>query len=69
MLKILERDEHVGEFAYEWRPKSDPVLWIADALCSPSREHLLETEYAHHWTCLQASNVVGEPIYVASTNA
>lgn len=31
----------VSKFAYEWRPKREPLLWIADAIGGGVREHLV----------------------------
>lgn len=29
-------------FRYDWRSKAEPLLWIADAICGITTEHLLE---------------------------
>ena len=29
-------------FRYDWRSKAEPLLWIADAICGVTAEHLLE---------------------------
>lgn len=32
-------------FRYDWRSKAEPLLWIADAICGVTAEHLLEGDH------------------------
>lgn len=46
ILDQLRLQEAPGQLAYDWRPKQEPLIWIADAVGGAVREHLLGTEPA-----------------------
>ena len=62
ILEALRRSETPSAITYEWRAKTEPLLWIADAIAGSVRDHLLgETEV---WLdTLRRSNTVGELRY------
>ena len=40
LLQAFAADSGVP-FSYDWRSKAEPLLWIADAICGVTAEHLL----------------------------
>lgn len=48
--------------AYCWKPKAEPLLWIADAICGVMKEYLLREDSAPYER-LRASGVLGDPQY------
>jgi hypothetical protein len=44
ILDTLNALERPGELAYEWRTKSEPLLWLADGICGAVREHLIRAD-------------------------
>lgn len=34
-------------YRYDWRTKAEPILWVADAICGVTAEHLLGGPAAH----------------------
>ena len=51
-----------GLVRYWWDAKSEPLLWIADAVCGVAKEYVLG-EKASSMKRLQAAKVVDEPCY------
>lgn len=43
LLKLYENEGGVP-FAYDWRSKSEPLLWIADTFCGAAAEYLLNID-------------------------
>lgn len=41
ILDVLRSSPSHPDLCYEWRPKGEPLLWIADAIGGGVREHLL----------------------------
>jgi hypothetical protein len=44
ILDTLNALHRPGELAYEWRDKSEPLLWLADGICGAVREHLQQID-------------------------
>ena len=44
MLDVLREMGKAGKAAYRWETKSEPLLWLADAVCGAVREHLTQTD-------------------------
>jgi hypothetical protein len=40
ILDLLRRLDAVGSLAYGWRGKSEPLLWLADALAGAVKDHV-----------------------------
>lgn len=40
-LRAWSASAEAPPFAYDWRSKSEPLLWVADAFCGAAAEHLL----------------------------
>ena len=51
--------------SYDWRDKSDELLWLADAVCGSVREYLLG-ENNSYFEQLRELGVVTDPIYIRS---
>ena len=66
ILDLLNARGTPAAIEYARRPKTEPVLWIADALCGAVRETLIESEHAHYFATLKAANVARDPIYIKS---
>jgi hypothetical protein len=54
-----------GRLAYEWRSKSEPLLWLADGICGVVRQHLLQSDESAFQE-LKAGGVIDELIYISS---
>lgn len=52
-----------GAFTYGWWPKTEPLLWVADAICGAIKEHLM-LEGDGPLDQLRASGSVGDLIYL-----
>lgn len=65
ILRALQEMGAPGALRYDWRDKSERVLWLADAVCGVVREYLLQTPEAGYYDELKATGVVAEPIYLA----
>jgi hypothetical protein len=53
------------KLSYDWRDKSDELLWLADAVCGSVREYLLG-ENSSYIEQLRELGVVTDPIYIRS---
>ncbi len=53
-----------GALGYSWHPKTEPLLWLADAVCGAVREYLLQTAEMTYFEQLQANGTLGELIYI-----
>ncbi len=51
-------------FTYEWRTKTEPLLWYPDALAGVAHEYLADGR-SHHFQRLQRARVATEVHYVA----
>ncbi len=65
ILDTLNALERPGELAYEWRTKSETLLWLADGVCGAVREHLLQVN-DEPLNALRAAGVIGQLDYVSS---
>ena len=54
--------ELVDELDYRWEPKTEPLLWIADAICGSVKQYLLG-EDAGPFERLRAAGVIGDLRY------
>jgi len=55
-----------GQLRYEWRTKSESLLWLADGICGAVRQHLLRTGDAT-FQDLRKAGVIDELIYISSS--
>lgn len=60
ILDQLRLQETPGRLAYDWRPKQEPLIWIADAVGGAVREHLLGTEAARFEPIREATDLTIE---------
>lgn len=51
-----------GDLSYRWDDKTEPLLWVADAVCGAVKEFLLDDEVTH-LKRLERRRVVGEIHY------
>ena len=58
------RDRAATSFTYDWRTKSEPLLWYADALAGVAREHLI-VGVSIDFSRLQKALIVDDIGYVA----
>lgn len=63
ILDILNLEGRTGELAYRWVPKTEPLVWIADALGGVMFEYLLGRDHAGRFEQLTTSRCLSEPIY------
>ena len=52
-------------FTYEWRTKTEPLLWYPDALAGVAHEYLADGQ-THHFQRLQKATIATEVHYVAN---
>ena len=64
ILDSSRADSAGPALTYEWRTKTEPLLWYPDALAGVAHEHLTN-EQPHHFQQLQRTGVVTEIHYVA----
>lgn len=64
ILDTLRTLRRPGSISYGWWPKSEPVLWVADAVCGAIKEHLM-LEGDDALNRLRASGSVGNLTYLA----
>jgi len=63
ILDVLREHGMAGQLSYAWRTKSDPTLWLADAVCGAVKEYLLDQDTGYY-TRLRSAGVLGELIYI-----
>ena len=65
ILDTLNALGRSGELRYEWRDKSEALLWLADGICGAVRQHLLKTD---DWAfdALHEAGVVDRLHYITS---
>jgi hypothetical protein len=62
ILNKLEEMKRSGAFAYDWLPKSEPTLWLADGVCGAVYGMLKgQTTYYEQ---LRRSGVIDQLIYL-----
>ena len=64
ILDLSRADSAGPAFTYEWRTKTEPLLWYPDALAGIAHQYLTEGQ-SHHYQRLQKANVVTDIRYVA----
>lgn len=57
ILDTLTGREDATDFAYDWRTKSEPLIWVADAVGGAVREHLVGTEPEWYDPISKATNL------------
>lgn len=65
ILDTLNALERPGELAYEWRDKSEALLWLADGICGAVRQHLLQIDDSP-LNALRDTSVIGQLDYISS---
>lgn len=65
ILDTLNALERPGELAYEWRDKSEALLWLADGICGAVRQHLLQIDDSP-LNALRDASVIGQLDYISS---
>lgn len=65
ILDTLNDLNAAGAFAYEWHNKTEPLVWLADAVCGAVREYLIEPNSAEHYDRLVNSGVIAQPMYIS----
>jgi hypothetical protein len=65
ILDVLNARTASGTLQYEWRTKSEPLIWLADGICGATRQHLLQLDDSP-FNELQQAGVIGELIYISS---
>ena len=65
ILDTLNAMDRPGELAYEWRDKSETLLWLADGICGAVRQHLLRIDDVP-LNSLREAGVLGELDYISS---
>lgn len=65
ILDVLKAGDRAGALEYDWKPKGEPILWLADGVCGAVREHLLQTLGTIYYERLIDAGVLSEPIYVS----
>jgi hypothetical protein len=65
LLDTLNELERPGQLSYEWRDKSEPLLWLADGICGAVREHLLQTDN-EPFDSLRKAGVIDQLDYMSS---
>ena len=65
ILDSFEADSANRTFTYDWRTKTEPLLWYPDALAGVAHEFLADGQ-AHHFQRLQRAEVVTEIRYPRS---
>jgi hypothetical protein len=66
ILDTLNDLGSAGQLRYEWRTKSESLLWLADGICGAVRQHLLRTGDAT-FQDLRKAGVIDELIYISSS--
>ncbi len=52
--------------SYDWRNKSEALLWLADGVCGAVADYLLQAAgKTHYFETLLASKVIGELTYIS----
>jgi hypothetical protein len=69
ILDILERSGRSGRLTYDWRDKTESLLWLPDAVCGAVSEFLLHTNDAMYYERLCQAGVIGGLIYVSGRSA
>lgn len=65
ILDTLNALQRPGELAYQWRDKSESLLWLADGICGAVRQHLLQIDDGP-LEALRAAGVVDDLKYIGS---
>jgi hypothetical protein len=65
ILDALNALQRPGELAYQWRDKSESLLWLADGICGAVRQHLLQIDDGP-LEVLRATGVVDDLDYISS---
>jgi hypothetical protein len=63
ILDVLQAEGRAGDLAYQWVPKTEPLVWIADALGGVMSDYLLGRDDTGRHQRLTASGCLAEPIY------
>ena len=65
ILDLTQADSASPTFTYDWRTKTEPLLWYPDALAGVAHEFIADGK-AHHFRQLQRAKVVTEIRYPGS---
>ena len=63
ILDVLHAQGRAGSLAYRWVSKTEPLVWIADALGGVMFDYLLGRDVFGRYDRLVASRCLSEPIY------
>ena len=63
ILDVLRAHGRSGELVYRWVAKTEPLVWIADALGGIMSDYLLGRDDQGRFARLRATRCFGEPIY------
>lgn len=65
LLDLLNPAGGSAAMSYDWRNKSEPLLWLADGVCGAAADYLRQAPgTTHYFETLQASKVIGELTYI-----
>jgi hypothetical protein len=65
ILDVLHNRGESGSLSYDWKGKTEELLWLADGVCGAVREHLLQTEHAKYYDRLTNEGVLNGLRYLS----